>query len=532
MKPTPSFILRGALWALAAATPVWALDPSLPPSGNFDLTHWNLTLPVDSSGGITGSPVTISTADLQGFTDSYFYTGADGAMVFYCPAVGAHTSGSTHPRTELRELLDPNANIVDWTADGSHSITGSVKVNALAAYPNGGVSLAQVHGYSSSSGYGVDTPFLILKYDTTKSPTEVWASVQYLVSGAGDPNHGNSTHAHLGFGTAALGATIGYTIEVRNGVAYVTVSGTSSPGTKSVDFYGSDTGWKGIPFYFKAGDYYVNNDGSTASQVSYYALDKSHVVQIADDFSSSNAAVDRAPWFAHSTSTLNVTNHTLVLSPLCTALTYFTSGNALSLAAGDTLQATFQLTLQGTSFPNTNDFFRVALLNSCSTESSSGGDPNHSSSPQRVSADGYAVSSSTFNDYSGYMVGVNLAPSSASAMKIYSRTPATKSNSGVVSTGSYTQIGSTGGEGGNYGFTANTVYTGTLTIHRDISTGAVTATLTFIGTGGAYWRYSLTDNLAGTPTYTFDTLAFYLSSGGSLTSATLDNLAVTYSLHP
>src|SRR5436190_21630249 len=33
----------------------WALNPSLPPSGNFDLSHWKLTLPVDSNGTNVGT---------------------------------------------------------------------------------------------------------------------------------------------------------------------------------------------------------------------------------------------------------------------------------------------------------------------------------------------------------------------------------------------------------------------------------------------------------------------------------------------
>src|SRR5437868_4234771 len=140
----PSPLRFAALFAGLASA--FALNPALPPSGNFDLTHWNLTLPVDSSGGTSGAPVTIGTATLSsGYTSAYLYTGSDGAMVFYCPAVGAHTSGSTHPRTELRELLNPNSGMVEWLGDGTHSLSGSLKINALAAYPNGNVAFAQIH---------------------------------------------------------------------------------------------------------------------------------------------------------------------------------------------------------------------------------------------------------------------------------------------------------------------------------------------------------------------------------------------------
>ena len=67
----------------SAGTPSGAtfspLNPSLPPSGNFQLTGWNLTLPT----GTQGDPTVIPTSQLaSGYTSPYFYTGPDGAMVF------------------------------------------------------------------------------------------------------------------------------------------------------------------------------------------------------------------------------------------------------------------------------------------------------------------------------------------------------------------------------------------------------------------------------------------------------------------
>jgi len=61
------------------------LSANAPPSQNFDLSYWNLSIPTDSDGD--GNADTISEAKLnQGFQNSeYFYTGSD--------------------RTELREML-------------------------------------------------------------------------------------------------------------------------------------------------------------------------------------------------------------------------------------------------------------------------------------------------------------------------------------------------------------------------------------------------------------------------------------------
>src|SRR5262245_40756963 len=57
-----------------------ALDPSLPPGGNFDLSKWKLTLPDPKTTEVAG-------VDLgKGFVDPlYFFTGPDGGMTFWCP---------------------------------------------------------------------------------------------------------------------------------------------------------------------------------------------------------------------------------------------------------------------------------------------------------------------------------------------------------------------------------------------------------------------------------------------------------------
>lgn len=82
----------------------FGLDPSLPPSGNFDLLSWYLNTPEDV-GGLSRR---ISETDLaNGFVDpDYFWTADDGGMVFKVTNAGAKTSsGTTYVRTELREML-------------------------------------------------------------------------------------------------------------------------------------------------------------------------------------------------------------------------------------------------------------------------------------------------------------------------------------------------------------------------------------------------------------------------------------------
>lgn len=81
------------------------LDPNLPPSENFNLSSWYLSLPIDNDKN--GKSDNIYEKKLNaGYQSEYFYTGEDGGMVFKCPSKGTTTSGNTkYIRVELREML-------------------------------------------------------------------------------------------------------------------------------------------------------------------------------------------------------------------------------------------------------------------------------------------------------------------------------------------------------------------------------------------------------------------------------------------
>src|SRR3990170_1487990 len=81
-----------------------ALNPAADPSGNFDLSNWKITLPVDQSGTIIGTAQEIKS--LSGYQDlNYFYTGSDGA-------VGRMVVGQIHGQdAELTRLYWDNGTV-------------------------------------------------------------------------------------------------------------------------------------------------------------------------------------------------------------------------------------------------------------------------------------------------------------------------------------------------------------------------------------------------------------------------------------
>jgi hypothetical protein len=153
------------------------------PSFNFDLKRWNLLLPVNSAGGFSADPaLEIQTTGLQGFeyvdasdcTKKYFYTDADGAMVFTVPyngSPGSPPSGSApydpapwgKARSELRETTTTGADY-NWKpgVPGVHILDGSCIVNVAG---EGKVGIGQIHAKTPAAAAGPAVPAIILYYD-------------------------------------------------------------------------------------------------------------------------------------------------------------------------------------------------------------------------------------------------------------------------------------------------------------------------------------------------------------------------------
>jgi poly(beta-D-mannuronate) lyase len=115
------------------------------PSDVLDLSHWKLTLPVDT--GHPGSPDEYTS--LGGVTLPPFFTLAPSrdAVAFRAHAGGATTSGSKYPRSELREM-DGRGGPAKWsTTSGTHTLTVTQAVTHLPTVkPH--VTTAQIHDSS------------------------------------------------------------------------------------------------------------------------------------------------------------------------------------------------------------------------------------------------------------------------------------------------------------------------------------------------------------------------------------------------
>ena len=250
----PDFLRVVLLFALLALgnRSARALDSSRPPGGNFDLTHWYLGLPDSGASSVSSASL------VAGYTNAqWFYTGADGAMVFWCPVNGGTTSGSSYPRSELRETLDPKDLSRNWTVFGTHVLDAQCQI--LQVPSTGRVVIGQIHSYLGNA-----YELIVLKY----------------INGAVEAQVRNSPNATdktlLPMGSVALGEFITYQIKLVDGLLSISLNGSN----QTVNILQLDPAWTNQTFYFKAGSYAQDNSGpsSEGSRVSFYQLNVAHPV--------------------------------------------------------------------------------------------------------------------------------------------------------------------------------------------------------------------------------------------------------------
>ena len=278
------------------------------PSKVFDLTRWELTLPVDETNQLdnTHKPLDISTAWLNsGFKyvdptngmQKYFYLSNGSQMVFEAPWNGADqdtnsppTNGS--PRSELRETL-ANGGEFNWkpydpatgTATNTHTLQATCRLESMPSKvifgqihtetpnpPSGG--LAAVTLFHEGAGTSTKKIKLAVYYSPDGSVTDAGNSKDKtydLVSGV---NVGDRIDYEF-----KLVGTSNSTVRLT---ATVATNGTTLPPVTVSMSNPADSGYSGwgatnVTLYFKAGCYYpkaATNSGT--AKVTFSTLTVTH----------------------------------------------------------------------------------------------------------------------------------------------------------------------------------------------------------------------------------------------------------------
>ena len=237
--------------------------PSILVAQPIDLSRWQLILPVNSAGEMTGNSAAVDHP--ARLISPWLTDQSDGSLLFWAPAGGATTGHSLHSRTELDFLSAFSA------GQGTHSLNGTVVVEQLPAVSHD-IVIGQIHGSGAYSA----APFVLLSFDGS----ELTAAVEDKpkLEGSTGPSDGEVTTTYPILDGLALDQPLAYTItasgtEMTISAELYTASGAKErSGSVSVAI---PSAWTGLPINFDAGDY-EQDDAATShaggGKIAFYAL--------------------------------------------------------------------------------------------------------------------------------------------------------------------------------------------------------------------------------------------------------------------
>ncbi len=277
------------------------LDPNKPPSENFDLSTWKLSIPENDGDG-TATDISVSQINNGYENSNYFYTATDGGMVFKCPVAGFKTSTNTsYTRVELREMLrGTNTSISTQGVNKNNWVFGTAPAsdkNAAAGYDGEmNATLAVNHVTTTGSSSHIGRVIIGQIHANSDEPIRIYyrklkdntlGSIYF----AHEPTDGNGSeqwHEMIGSRSnsasnpsdgIALNEKFSYTIKVVGDNLTCTIRREGKDDVvKTVNMVNSGFNVGGQYMYFKAGVYHVNNSGDDDdyAQATFYVLEKSH----------------------------------------------------------------------------------------------------------------------------------------------------------------------------------------------------------------------------------------------------------------
>jgi len=191
----------------------------------IDYHYWELQQP-------DGKTISSSRL-LAGYHSVYFYRVGRG-QAFMDTKTGTVTSGSKHPRTELREQNRGSDTAWDWT--GTNSMTNRAAVTLQGGGPKGSTTIGQIFNNDNS------IPLVELEYEA--EPNSAGGNFTVLYEEC--KGHGTYTKSSM---KIALGSQFKYKLSLSQGIATVSINGVQ------IFSHKPSTSLAGKNFYFKCGNY-------------------------------------------------------------------------------------------------------------------------------------------------------------------------------------------------------------------------------------------------------------------------------------
>ena len=247
----------------------------LGPAKVFDLSRWNLLLPVDKLNQLNSNntPLKITWlnsgfkyVDPTNWTQKYFYLGTSNTLVFDAPWNGADTETTGNSaRSELRETK-PDGSDRNWLPLGTNILEATCMVNSAGTNSKSKVIIGQIHGDNLS-----DPPVAISYNFPDLNP-----GGKVTVTVKDNPN--GTTDRNFTLATNSLNTPINYKLELvgttNSVVLRAVVNGAPAEITlyENGDLIRTNALWKSTAFYFKAGAYYPKATNSGTAKVTFSRL--------------------------------------------------------------------------------------------------------------------------------------------------------------------------------------------------------------------------------------------------------------------
>lgn len=193
------------------------------PQSKFNLTEFNLQLPVEKNNSIT----LIKGSDIADFSsENFYFSPQDNSIHFFCSSDGKATQGSHYPRTELRQIKE-------WHFEKRHHL--QVKMAVLQQPGTGKIIIGQIHGHSKGT-----------------EALKIWWNNGEIQAGFKKEVNDKEERITLQK-NVPLGQIFDYSIQQNNSDVLVKVN------QQTATFHFGDS-WKSELVYFKAGNYLQDNN--------------------------------------------------------------------------------------------------------------------------------------------------------------------------------------------------------------------------------------------------------------------------------
>jgi hypothetical protein len=229
---------------------------------HINLAKWELTLPVNAKGHLSGEAVVKRPARLS---PPWLTRQPDGGLLFWAPSGGATTAHSLHSRTELVSMSHFVA------GQPGHRLTATVVVEQLPSVSHT-VILGQIHGEGTYSAAAF--VFLEIRGNSLRLSVESKPKPK----GSIGPSDGEITSHYSLLQGVSLGREFTYVIATKRGSLSITTQFGSASHPKGSAVSVSvplPNEWRGDPVRFSAGDYEQDDAASSKTgggRVIFYDL--------------------------------------------------------------------------------------------------------------------------------------------------------------------------------------------------------------------------------------------------------------------